>query len=314
MRIGIPRALLFYIYYPFWRVFFKTLGVKILLSPPTNKAIMAFGINISHSDICFPMKIAFGHIYYLRDKVDTIFIPRFISLEKGRYICPKFIGLPDMVRASMSGLPRIIDTPFDARRFSIDESYYLVGKALGKNRSTIRDAIALGHRKEEDFKRQIMDGNVISDVFSKRKTPQNGDLRIALIGRPYILYDSFASVDLIKILLDRGVVVFTAEMVDTKEINEKAKEIKKRIYYTYGKIDVGASFHYIDNRLVDGLIEVMSFECGPDSLLSLLIEIRARKANIPYMELILDEESGKAGIITRVEAFLDMIRRRKRKK
>ena len=313
MRIGIPRALLFFTYYPFWRVFFKSLGVKILLSPPTNKAILKAGINLAHSDICFPMKIAFGHIDYLKDKVDTIFIPRFISLERGRYICPKFIGLPDMIRASIVGLPDIIDTPFDIRNLSIDETYYLIGKTLGKKKTEIKNAIESGYKREEEIKKEIQEGNIPSDAFFKRKTKRDGDLRIAVIGRPYILYDTFASVDLTKILIDRGAVVYTAEMVDDKNIDIMAGEIKKRIYYTYGKIDIGASFYYMENGLVDGLIEVMSFECGPDSLLSLSMEIKAQKTKTPYMELILDEESGEAGVITRVEAFLDMIRRKKRK-
>jgi predicted nucleotide-binding protein (sugar kinase/HSP70/actin superfamily) len=40
----------------------------------------------------------------------------------------------------------------------------------------------------------------------------------------------------------------------------------------------------------------------------------ARRANVPYMPLILDEHSGQAGLITRLEAFVDMLVRRKERR
>ena len=36
--------------------------------------------------------------------------------------------------------------------------------------------------------------------------------------------------------------------------------------------------------------------------------------DIPILSLILDEQTGKAGYLTRLEAFVDLMRRRKRKK
>ena len=35
--------------------------------------------------------------------------------------------------------------------------------------------------------------------------------------------------------------------------------------------------------------------------------------NIPILTLVMDEQSGKAGYITRLEAFVDLMRRKKRK-
>ena len=44
MKVGIPRALLYYQYYPMWKTFFEELGALVLVSGPTSKATLAAGI------------------------------------------------------------------------------------------------------------------------------------------------------------------------------------------------------------------------------------------------------------------------------
>ena len=62
---------------------------------------------------CLPVKIFYGHVLDLCEKVDYLFIPRIVSIEPRTFICPKFMGLPEMIRMSISGLPEIIDTCID---------------------------------------------------------------------------------------------------------------------------------------------------------------------------------------------------------
>jgi predicted nucleotide-binding protein (sugar kinase/HSP70/actin superfamily) len=40
MRVGIPRALFYYHYYPLWRAFLETLDVEVVVSPPTSQNIL----------------------------------------------------------------------------------------------------------------------------------------------------------------------------------------------------------------------------------------------------------------------------------
>jgi hypothetical protein len=67
------------------------------------------------------------------------------------------------------------------------------------------------------------------------------------------------------------------------------------------------------HQAVDGLISVSAFGCAPDSVMSSVLTEAAQRANRPYMALVLDEHSGQAGLITRLEAFVDMLFRRKEK-
>lgn len=43
VRVGIPRALFYYQYYPGWKNFFEALGAEPVVSAPTNKAIFTAG-------------------------------------------------------------------------------------------------------------------------------------------------------------------------------------------------------------------------------------------------------------------------------
>ncbi|MHB1413345.1 MAG: 2-hydroxyacyl-CoA dehydratase, partial [Thermoleophilia bacterium] len=74
---------------------------------------------------------------------------------------------------------------------------------------------------------------------------------------------------------------------------------------------MGAINHWTEQKKVDGVIYVLAFACGPDSLVQVLIEHRARQHKVPLMSLTIDEHSGEAGLVTRIEAFVDMLMRKK---
>ena len=108
MKIGIPRALSFFDYFPLWQTFFNSLGLETLVSPDSNKDILNKGVSLCVDDACLPVKLFHGHVSYLIGRVDAIFIPRLVSVSPKEFICPKFIGLPEMIKNSVKGLPRIL--------------------------------------------------------------------------------------------------------------------------------------------------------------------------------------------------------------
>ena len=76
---------------------------------------------------------------------------------------------------------------------------------------------------------------------------------------------------------------------------------------------VGAGGYYLESG-VDGVIGIMTFGCGPDSLMMDVVRRHAaRLGNTPFMSLTLEEHTSEAGLITRLEAFLDMIQSKKRR-
>lgn len=319
LKIGIPQALLYYEFFPLWENFFENLGVEVINSGPTTKEILDLGVKSAISEICFPVKVFYGHVMSLKDRVDYLFIPRIVCVEKGAYFCPKFLGLPDMVKSSLSSLPPLIKPTIDIRKADTNfrNSFLGVGKLFTNNSNKIYQSFYEAQRSLQLYlqsKENELDPEIINQQYWN-KLPQNNlknSLNIALLGHSYLVYDTFINLNLISKLKKVRINVLTAEMVKKKDIERQLKKLHKPIFWTLSKKTVGSAFHFLEKK-IDGIIHLTSFECGEDSMIGELIRQESRKhPSVAYTEFVFDEHTGEAGIDTRTEAFLDMIIRRKR--
>jgi predicted nucleotide-binding protein (sugar kinase/HSP70/actin superfamily) len=100
-------------------------------------------------------------------------------------------------------------------------------------------------------------------------------------------------------------------MVTPQEASMVAKRLGKKIFWSNGYHLVGAAMTLMySSCLLDGVIFMSCFSCGPDALIGEVIRHQALRINIPFMMLSLDEHTAEAGFITRIEAFVDMLHRR----
>lgn len=314
VKVGIPRGMYFYKYYPFISTFLTELGAEIVPSPETTKEILDKGVQYSIDDACLPVKVYHGHAYKLRDKADCILTPRLTSVSKGEYICPKFGGLPEMVKYSVPGLPPLIDTEINlvkSRRELTKALYRMAFSLKFRNPLRIRKGIDAAMKAHEEFKTAVHKGNTPDCVISGiSRKPYGIKSRIGLIGHPYLLYDGFINMGLVKKLKERGIDVITPDMIDPQIINERCMELPKRMFWSSGKNIIGSALYIMDNSSVDGMLVLTAFGCGVDSLAGEFIEKQARKYyRKPYMVLNIDEHTGDAGYNTRLEAFLDLLDR-----
>lgn len=315
MKIGYPQALLYYKYFPLWERFLTQLGAQVIVSSPTTKRTVNEGIVHADNELCLPVKVFYGHLLELKNKVDAIFIPRIVSVEKRAYTCPKFLGLPDMARAVDGEIPPVIDLKIDLQKGWREylAAIYEFGKMLTKSRMKIFAAYRSGVLALRDYHHQLLAGNTAIELLEKKECykPKHPTLKIGLAGHPYNIYDRYVSMNLIKRLRDFGAEVKTADMLPETIIELEAGRLPKRLFWTYEKEVVGTVFHWANTGAVDGIIYVLSFACGPDSLIQVLLEHELRSKPIPVMPLVIDEHSAEAGMITRVEAFIDMLQRKK---
>src|SRR5699024_10859077 len=72
----------------------------IVLSGDTTKAVLDDGVSSCVQDACIPVKLYHGHVMSLINRCDKIFVPRYTSIEKREFTCPKIIGLPEMLKGS----------------------------------------------------------------------------------------------------------------------------------------------------------------------------------------------------------------------
>jgi len=324
MKVGLPRALLFYYYDPLWQAFFHNLNIETVTSGHTTPHIVDNGVRNSVAEICVPIKIFCGHVVdLLATDVDAVFIPRMISVEERKRFCPKFLGLPDMMRNTVPGLAgRMLDPDVECRQESLvdmpncDE----FAKMLGKSSRDVKQAFAAAREQWEVFRRYHQSGmNIDEALAALNKTaeppcePLKTDKRltIALLGYVYNIYDSFVGMDIIKKLRSMGSDVVTFEMLDDKLVVEKLQRYSKTMPWTFTNKLLGAGNDFFDDPKIDGIIHVTAFGCGPDSMLGRLLEFVAVDHHKPFMTVRVDEHTGEAHLSTRVEAFTDMLRRKK---
>jgi predicted nucleotide-binding protein (sugar kinase/HSP70/actin superfamily) len=323
VKVGIPGALLFYLYFPMWQAFFNEIGVQVVPSGRTTKSIMDKGIREALADACVPIKLFYGHVMDLKGKVDYLFIPRVVCLNRKTVYCPKFLGLPDMIKYSVDDVPPIINVRMDSRqgRFAILKAYCEIGKYFGAGKLSVIRAYLKAAGIHYHYNRLLRKGWSPLEAMELLKNPgadkicrpPKANLKFAILGYPYAIYDSFISVSIVEKLRQLGVMVMTAENIHPALLAlQKNCDLPKRLFWTLSDIVLKAAHLLFKRGRIDGVLHLTAFGCGPDSLLNKLIEMEAKKhRNIPFMTLMIDEHTGEAGMATRLEAFVDMVRRRK---
>ncbi len=327
IKVGIPRALHFYRYFPFWKKLLEELDVELVLSPPTNRKIVEEGVTHGFGELCIPVKIYYGHILKLikeNPDLDYVFVPRYVAEVKESYFCPKFLSLPDIIKI-LPGVPKILNFEVNVKEFPIATSAIAMGKELGKTQNQALNAYKEAQIYFDEYHKSLRDGAPVNHAlrlvernkpFTLPKRKQKGDLKFLLLGHAYNIFDTFINLEFQKKLKDQGVEVLTMENLP-KSIFKDPVVINKRLRnYWRHEEEIMAAIRYFlikGREEIDGVIFLISFACGPDSLISELIMRDMKVVGLPFLEITMDEHSGEAGMITRIEAFVEMGRRKKKK-
>lgn len=311
--VGIPRSLTTWSLYPLWQEFFRELGFRIVLSEPTNPEIARLGNEITAADFCYPIKVAHGHARSLaeREDVDFVFLPHTICAERNprashSYFCPYVQALPSIVRSALSVhgtnasrlLTPIVDFSLRPKAL-LDELEKGLAGPLGVKRKEMKRAWRAGVEALRLFKEKRHDeGRKLLDEIETK-----GERALVIIGRPYNACDLGANLALPQKIAELGLTVMPMDMVpyDVEDLNSAWENM----YWSYGQQILAAAEFVRDHKNLFGLY-FSNFACGPDSfLLSFVEEIMGEK---PLLTLELDEHGGDAGYLTRIEAFLDVLR------
>ncbi len=295
LTVGIPKGLLYFHYHIFAESFFQSLGCRVVTSPDTNKQILDEGVKCCVDDACLPVKVFHGHAGWLKSRCDYLLMPHFLSLEKGKSLCPMFCGLVEMVKNSIDGLPPLIDTPvFSFGPKELREWSFRAGSIVSKNKKEITEAFESAMKKQTAFSRGICD--------------EGYGYRVALIGHAYIVHDAFVNMHIIDKLRAMGVGIVTSESVGKHEKAQETGKLFKQPFWYFAREYYGAAVSLYKRGAIDGIIYLSTFSCGVDSVFTELVKHDI--GSLAYMVLKLDEHTGEAALDTRIEAFTDMLKRR----
>lgn len=325
--IGLPRALLFYELYPFWRVLFEKLGLALTVSGPTSRDLIEAGIRQAADEACLPVKAFYGHVMALRGSVDAVFLPRLVSLRPGTYTCPKLLGLPDMVRHNVGGLPPAVIADIDETKPGHGLAATGLGLAAraGLAPAAAKAAVVAAIGALASFRDGLAAGSGFEEAAGWPTPPRpvaarqgaGGDdagprVRVGLVGHAYNLFDPGVNFGILGRLADLGCEVVTSEGLSEDEVQAESSALPKEIFWSSGRRILAGATRFRRDGKVEGVIHIVSFGCGPDSMVGEIAERETRReSDLPYMVLTLDEHTAEAGLLTRLEAFVDMLQWRR---
>ncbi len=178
-------------------------------------------------------------------------------------------------------------------------------------------------------------GNVkkeVRKIMSKTEIDKNRDvLNVDITGEIYVVNDEFSNQGIEKELGKMGVQVrrsltvssFLKDAIIPKIFRKGETHLQRafRLAKPYLMRDIGgdslecvSDVAYADERGIDGIIHLSPFTCMPEIMSQNIFPAMRQDKDIPILALILDEQTGRAGYITRIEAFVDLMRRKKRKR
>ncbi len=156
--------------------------------------------------------------------------------------------------------------------------------------------------------------------------PKANPLKIGIVGEIYTGIEHFASFEIQQRLgrmgaeVDRKVTVsnWIIEHMIKKGLHlprdlryqEAARPWLGAMIGGHAQETVGNTVMYAQNGY-DGVIQIFPFSCMPEIVAKSLLPSVERALDIPVLTLIIDEMTGEAGYMTRVEAFVDMLEKRR---
>ncbi len=162
-----------------------------------------------------------------------------------------------------------------------------------------------------------------NELMESVSTEDRPVIKIGLVGEIYTLLEPFANLDIDKKLGSLGVEIdrsiFLSEWINDHLFMGLVKGIRSSKIYKknafpylkhfvggHGQETVGSAIYY--HKLgYDGVIQVLPFTCMPEIVAQSILPSISQDTGMPVMTLIVDEQSGDAGITTRLEAFVDLL-------
>ncbi|HHX37682.1 MAG TPA: 2-hydroxyacyl-CoA dehydratase [Clostridiaceae bacterium] len=269
--IGLPRALNIYENYPLWFTILTELGFRVVLSGKTSHETFALGMDtIPSESVCYPAKVAHGHIKDLLDKgINTIFYPsipyeQFENDEADNHFnCPIVVSYPEVIGNNMDDL-RSENVRYLQPFLPLHHPKKLV-KQLVKTfadwqvtKREVRQAVEAGYAEYERYKEDIRQKG--DDVLTWLEA--TGNRGIVLAGRPYHI-DPEINHGIPELINRLGMAVLSEDSVMRPGLLERPIRVVDQWAYHTRLYEAAA---FVAERPELELVQLNSFGCGIDAI------------------------------------------------
>lgn len=316
--IGIPRVLNMYENYPFWAVFFKELGFRVVLSPFSSRKIYELGMDsIPSESECYPAKLAHGHVQWLINKgIKTIFHPCVFyehqenSSAQNHFNCPIVVSYPENlknnVEAVANGDVKYIRPfiAFTSEKTASDRLVRLCKEEWNIPEAAVHKAVHLAWAEQQNAKDDIR--NEGARLLAQME--QEGKKGIVLAGRPYHI-DPEINHGIPELIASYGLTVFTEDSLPVALNTDRSLRVVDQWVY-HSRLYSAAEF--VREREDMELIQMNSFGCGLDAVTTDQVNEILDNSNKLYTLLKIDEINNLGAVRIRIRSLMAAMRMRKK--
>jgi len=303
--IGMNRSFLVNTYFPFFNAFFKELGYRLALPDHVDPV----GVDQQAAAFCFPVEIAHGFMLdLLKKNVDVLFLPHIRGVptdeaNANTCTCVFVQGEPFYLASTFEGVrSKKLLTPYLdlSRGFEPKiREFVEVASELGASQEKGQGAFAAGMEAQQAFRNEIRErGRTLL-----RELEEDPDsVAVVLFGRPYNAFVPEAHKGIPAKFASRGYRIVPFDMLP---FEDQPMDDEPTMYWSMGRIILKASRLVKEHPQLFGTY-ISNFSCGPDSFV--VGYFRDEMGKKPSLTLELDSHTADAGLETRIEAFLDIVR------
>lgn len=299
--IGIGKSFSMNSLFPLFYGFFKRLGFKVILSDNSDRR----GWEKQKAAFCFPLELSHGYLFDLISKdPDYLFVPavRGMKVENSNnynVYCPFVQSEPDILKTAFPELyeSRLLTPQLDfskgieREKNKFEELALKLGKTPQEGFIAFKESLAEFREVEKKLK------SLGREFLNKVKQSEFG---LVVLGRSYNAFSSGANMGIPEKLASRGIPVISLDCLPYEQ-----EEGYKNMYWAWGEMILKAA-KYIKKSPKLYSVYITNFSCGPDSfLISYFRDIMGVK---PSLVLELDSHTADAGIETRIEAYVDIVK------
>ncbi|MBP7791542.1 MAG: activase [Candidatus Goldbacteria bacterium] len=311
VKIGLNSSLLTYNVFPLYYNFFGLLGCRVIVPDKMNMD----ALNRQTTSFCYPAQISICYFDTLISKnPDYYFIPqlRELYVEKGNQkqdFCATCIFSQgesywlNSVFKDKKIKDKIINPTINFRKgYESQENVFVeIAGKLKISRAKARIAYKKAVRIQKEFETEIREiGRKALEEL--RKEPEK--FAIVLFGRPHNAFTNEANKGIPKKIATRGFMVIPYDMLEYED-EELMPPFKDSMHWEIGqKLLKASQLVYKDSALF--AVYITNFLCAIDSFL--VQHVRRVMKTKPSLTLELDGHTADAGINTRIDAFLDVIK------
>lgn len=163
-----------------------------------------------------------------------------------------------------------------------------------------------------------------ADVKKLELNPDKNPLKIAIIGEIYTVIEPFTNLYIEDVLMDMGIsssrhltpswwvedMLLKMIRMNSRQLLSAASEYLPLNIGGHARECIGEAVLAAKNRM-DGTIQIFPMGCMPEIVSKSILPTVSREKNLPVLTLVVDEMTGEAGYMTRIEAFTDLLERRR---